>query len=114
MFILLDKPDEELDCKLSEHVMALHGGRKSVKTELRTPTASQVNMPHLFLHFIALQVNMSRLFLYFIASQVNMSHHDSTFTNIFNVELPFFILMLTDKNYWIKANLSTKVTVGTS
>ncbi|XP_076347300.1 DNA helicase MCM8-like isoform X2 [Tachypleus tridentatus] len=27
VFILLDKPDEELDSKLSEHVMALHAGR---------------------------------------------------------------------------------------
>ncbi|XP_071552427.1 DNA helicase MCM8-like [Panulirus ornatus] len=26
VFILLDKPDEELDCLLSEHVMALHSG----------------------------------------------------------------------------------------
>ena len=28
VFILLDKPDEELDAMLSEHVMALHAGRK--------------------------------------------------------------------------------------
>lgn len=26
IFVLLDKPDEELDCRLSEHVMALHSG----------------------------------------------------------------------------------------
>lgn len=29
VFILLDKPDEEMDCMLSEHVMALHAGKKS-------------------------------------------------------------------------------------
>jgi len=29
VFILLDKPDEEMDCMLSEHVMALHSGKKS-------------------------------------------------------------------------------------
>lgn len=28
VFILLDKPDEELDCLLSEHVMALHSGTR--------------------------------------------------------------------------------------
>lgn len=28
VFILLDKPDEEMDSLLSEHVMALHAGRK--------------------------------------------------------------------------------------
>ena len=28
VFILLDKPDEEMDAMLSEHVMALHAGRK--------------------------------------------------------------------------------------
>ena len=28
VFILLDKPDAELDSMLSEHVMALHAGRK--------------------------------------------------------------------------------------
>ena len=27
VFILLDRPDEEMDCLLSEHVMSLHGGR---------------------------------------------------------------------------------------
>lgn len=27
VFILLDKPDEEMDCLLSDHVMALHGGQ---------------------------------------------------------------------------------------
>ena len=27
VFILLDKPDEEMDSMLSEHVMALHAGR---------------------------------------------------------------------------------------
>ena len=26
VFILLDRPDEELDCLLSEHVMSLHAG----------------------------------------------------------------------------------------
>jgi len=30
VFILLDKPDEEMDSMLSEHVMALHAGKKSV------------------------------------------------------------------------------------
>ncbi|XP_005096787.1 DNA helicase MCM8 [Aplysia californica] len=29
VFIMLDKPDEEMDCILSEHVMALHAGTKS-------------------------------------------------------------------------------------
>ncbi|KAK2567403.1 DNA helicase MCM8 [Acropora cervicornis] len=29
VFILLDKPDEEMDSMLSEHVMALHAGKKS-------------------------------------------------------------------------------------
>lgn len=29
VFILLDKPDEEMDCMLSAHVMALHSGKKS-------------------------------------------------------------------------------------
>lgn len=28
VFILLDKPDEEMDSLLSEHVMALHAGKK--------------------------------------------------------------------------------------
>ncbi|XP_014673549.1 PREDICTED: DNA helicase MCM8-like isoform X2 [Priapulus caudatus] len=41
VFILMDKPDEDLDCKLSEHVMALHGGKKRVKIEPQTPTTSQ-------------------------------------------------------------------------
>ena len=27
MFMLLDKPDEEMDSMLSEHIMALHAGR---------------------------------------------------------------------------------------
>ena len=29
VFIMLDKPDEEMDSILSEHVMALHAGKKS-------------------------------------------------------------------------------------
>lgn len=29
LFILLDKPDEDMDQRLSEHIMALHGGAKS-------------------------------------------------------------------------------------
>lgn len=28
VFILLDKPDEEMDSLLSEHVMALHAGKQ--------------------------------------------------------------------------------------
>ena len=34
-FILLDKPDEEMDLMLSDHVMALHAGRKR---SITTPT----------------------------------------------------------------------------
>ncbi|KAK7103109.1 DNA helicase MCM8-like [Littorina saxatilis] len=30
VFIMLDRPDEEMDCLLSEHVMALHAGRKGL------------------------------------------------------------------------------------
>lgn len=30
VFIMLDKPDEEMDCLLSEHVMALHAGGKGI------------------------------------------------------------------------------------
>ncbi len=31
VFILLDRPDEEMDCLLSEHVMSLHGRREKAK-----------------------------------------------------------------------------------
>nr|QIC49968.1 DNA helicase MCM8 [Actinia equina] len=39
-FILLDKPDEEMDCMLTEHVMALHTGKKSAlgKVTARRPS----------------------------------------------------------------------------
>ncbi|GFO09466.1 DNA replication licensing factor mcm8 [Plakobranchus ocellatus] len=36
VFIMLDKPDEEMDGVLSEHVMALHAGTKSDKLMLRS------------------------------------------------------------------------------
>ena len=37
VFILLDRPDEEMDCLLSEHVMSLHagGGRGNGQRGLR-------------------------------------------------------------------------------
>ncbi|XP_059176311.1 DNA helicase MCM8-like [Physella acuta] len=35
VFIMLDKPDEEMDCVLSEHVMALHAGTKRATLPVR-------------------------------------------------------------------------------
>ncbi|CAG5115856.1 unnamed protein product, partial [Candidula unifasciata] len=40
VFIMLDKPDEEMDCVLSEHVMALHAGTKS---DIFSVTAKRVS-----------------------------------------------------------------------
>ena len=38
VFIIMDTPDEELDSLLSDHVMALHGGKKVQNTSvLREP-----------------------------------------------------------------------------
>ena len=39
VFILLDCPDEEMDCMLSEHVMSLHAGRKRGRAVGRGRTA---------------------------------------------------------------------------
>lgn len=44
VFILLDKPDEEMDSMLSDYVMSLHGGKKKSKNKdvAETPNHSQV------------------------------------------------------------------------
>uniref|UniRef100_A0A1B6LNA8 DNA helicase MCM8 n=1 Tax=Graphocephala atropunctata TaxID=36148 RepID=A0A1B6LNA8_9HEMI len=44
VFILLDKPNEQLDSLLSEHVMALHSGVKQT-SDLLSVTSSQSNLP---------------------------------------------------------------------
>ncbi|KAG0726899.1 DNA helicase MCM8 [Chionoecetes opilio] len=41
IFVLLDKPDEELDCRLSEHVMALHSGPGSKMGHTNTSKGSR-------------------------------------------------------------------------
>ena len=45
VFILLDKPDEELDAMLSEHVMALHAGRKRSTGNTSICSTPKVSQP---------------------------------------------------------------------
>jgi DNA replicative helicase MCM subunit Mcm2 (Cdc46/Mcm family) len=42
VFILLDKPDEEMDAMLSEHVMAMHAGGKLKANSTIANTTQQV------------------------------------------------------------------------
>ncbi|XP_064623313.1 DNA helicase MCM8-like [Lineus longissimus] len=44
VFIMLDRPDEEMDSMLSEHVMSLHAGQKKTKAAIGTKRKSMDDM----------------------------------------------------------------------